>query len=135
MHRCDDRHPNHHVRIPTNASEQPPLDLKNKYVEEVLQLYLATPTVVGPVRRADHIYAENLFRQRVPLYAIANAFIVGAARRILHNGYYASPMPPVRSLHYFRNIIQEMLDRPPGYREIAILKEKLTLYLDRNHWR
>lgn len=131
MRRCDDRHANAHDRIPMNASERLSLDLKNKYVREVLQLYLATPTVAGPVRKADRIYAENLFRQRVPLYAIANAFIVGAARRILHNGY-ASPMPPVRSLHYFRNIIQEMLDRPPGYREIAILQEQLALRLDRN---
>jgi hypothetical protein len=118
-----------------NVSDRPSLELKNKYVREVLRLYLATPTVVGPVRRADHIYAENLFRQRVPLYAIANAFIVGAARRILHNGYTASPMPPVRSLHYFRNIIQETLDRPPGYREIAILQEELALYLDQHDWR
>ena len=134
MHRCDDRQTNDHDRIPVNASNCPSLDLKNKYMREILRLYIATPTVAGPVRNADRIYAENLFRQRVPLYAIANAFIVGAARRILHNGY-TSPMPPVRSLHYFRNIIQEMLDRPPGYREIAILKKKLALYLDRNDWR
>jgi hypothetical protein len=115
-----------------NASDRPSLDLKNTYVREVLQLYLATPTVAGPVRNADRTYAEDLFRQRVPLYAVANAFIVGAARRVLHNSCSASPMPPVRSLHYFRNIIQEMLDRPPGYREIAILQEKLALYFDRN---
>jgi hypothetical protein len=132
MRRCDDRQANDHDRIPMNASDRPSLDLKNTYVREVLQLYLATPTVAGPVRNADRTYAEDLFRQRVPLYAVANAFIVGAARRVLHNSCSASPMPPVRSLHYFRNIIQEMLDRPPGYREIAILQEKLALYFDRN---
>jgi hypothetical protein len=133
MSRYDVCHANDHDRTTMNASNHPSPELENRYVREVLQLYLATPTVAGPVRKTDRIYAENLFRQRVPLYAIANAFIVGAARRVLHNGYAASPMPPVRSLHYFRNIIQEILDRPPGYREIAILKEKLALYLDRNH--
>jgi len=97
------------------------------YVREVLRLYVATPTVSGHVRRADRILAQRLYHQRVPLHAVRNAFIIGAARRVLHNGF-STPMPPVRSLHYFVPLLREVLDRPPGYREVDQLLEQLRAH-------
>lgn len=99
-----------------------------QYVREVLRLYTATPGVLGRVRRADRTLAGQLFDRRVPLYAIDHALILAAARRIQHNAFSAFPMPPVRSLHYFLGVIQEVLQRPPGYREIDLLREKLAAY-------
>lgn len=95
-----------------------------RYVRELLRLYVATPGVAGRVRRADRELAQTLFEHDVPLYAVANAFIVAAARRTRHNAY-STPLPPVRSLHYFRDVIREMLERPPGYREIEQLRQGL----------
>lgn len=94
------------------------------YAREVLELYLVTPGVAGRVRRADHQLAAMLFDQNVPIYAVQYALIVAAFRRIRHNGF-STPMPPIRSLHYFRGVIHEMLDRPPGYRELAEMQEAL----------
>jgi len=94
------------------------------YVDEVLQLYRNTPTVLGHVRRADRALAQSLLRQGVPIYAVRNAFVIGSARRVLHNAF-STPIPPVRSLHYFLPIIREILDRPPGYREIQCLEQQL----------
>lgn len=102
-----------------------------RYVREVLRLYIATPTVLGCVRRADRLLAGQLYDQQVPLYAVANAFVIGAARRVLHNGF-STPMPPVRSLHFFLPIIREVIDRPPGYRDTALLQDKLAAYLSRS---
>jgi hypothetical protein len=96
-----------------------------QYVREVLRLYTSTPGVLGRVRRADRILAGQLFDRAVPLYAVEHAFVLAAARRILHNAFSA-PMPTVRSLHYFQGTIQEVLERPPGYREINLLREKLA---------
>lgn len=107
-------------------SDQPTQRLR--YIREVLRLYVRTPTVLGRVRNADRILAGRLYDQGVPLYAIANAFIIGAARRVLHNGF-STPMPPVRSMHYFVPVLREVLDRPPGYREIQLLQEKLASQL------
>ena len=101
-----------------------------RYVREVIRLYTATPTVLGRVRRADRLLAGHLYDQHVPLYAVANAFIIGAARRVLHNGF-STPISPVRSLHFFLPIIREVLDRPLGYREIALLQDKLAAHLSR----
>lgn len=97
----------------------------DRYVIEVIRLYRATPTVVGSVRLADRVLARRLYDQGVPLYVIRNALVLGAARRVLHNGFSA-PMPPVRSLHYFVPLVREVLDRPPGYREIEHLAEQLA---------
>jgi hypothetical protein len=97
-----------------------------RYVDEVIRLYRATPTVLGHVRRVDRLLARRLHEQQVPLQVVRDAFILGAARRVLHNGF-SSPMPPVRSLHYFVPLIREVLDRPPGYRELQQLVAQLRL--------
>jgi hypothetical protein len=108
--------------VPSDKEQsEPPCQ---RYVRELLRLYVATPGVAGRVRRADRELAQTLFEHDVPLYAVANAFIVAAARRIRHNAY-STPLPPVRSLHYFRGAIREMLERPPGYREIEKLRQDL----------
>ena len=97
---------------------------RERYVRELLRLYLATPGVAGRVHRADRQMAQALYEQNVPLYAVANAFVVAAARRIRHNAF-STPLPPIQSLHYFRNVIREMIERPPGYREIEQLRHTL----------
>ena len=104
--------------------KDPPDTTRPHYVHELLRLYVATPGVAGRVRRADRELAQALFDHDVPLYAVANAFIVAAARRVRHNAY-STPLPPIQSLHYFREVIREMLERPPGYREIEQLRQSL----------
>jgi len=101
-----------------------PEPLRQRYVHELLRLYVATPGVAGRVRLADRRLAKALFEHNVPLYAVANAFIVAAARRVRHNAY-STPLPPIRTLHYFRDVIREMLERPPGYREIEQQRQSL----------
>jgi hypothetical protein len=100
------------------------------YVREVLRLYLATPTVHGHVRGADRHFAAVLFDRDVPLYVIESALLVAAARRVLNNAYATDP-PPIRSLHYFAAIINEMIDRPLGYRDLDDLRDRLRATLGR----
>ena len=105
-------------------------DLRAVYVREVLRLYRATPTVHGHVRRADRLFAAALFDRGVPLFVIDSAFLVAAARRVLNNAYATDP-PPIRSLHYFAAIIDEMLDRPLGFRDLDHLRNRLRATLGR----
>ncbi len=99
---------------------QPPDPARLVYVRELLQRYVATPGVHGKVRRADRELAARLYDERVPLFVVQNAFILAAARRLRHNAY-DTPLPPVRSVHYFIPVIREVLERPPGPRDIAKL--------------
>ena len=77
--------------------------------------------------RSDRELAAAFFDRALPLYAVETAFIVAAYRRIRHNAY-STPMPPIRSLHYFTSVIREILDRPPGYREIEQMRQLLARY-------
>jgi hypothetical protein len=106
------------------------LDPRTLYVREVLRLYRATPTVLGHVRQADRAFADALFDRAVPLFAVERALLVGAARRILNNAYEAPP-PPIRSLHYFATIIDEMIDRPLGLRDVDEIRDRLRSALCR----
>jgi hypothetical protein len=115
--------------VPTPpAASKPSADISEHpraaYVREVLRLYLETPGVAGRVRRADRSFAASLYDQRVPLYAVQYAFIVAAGRR-LRNNAFSTPLPPIRSLWYFRKVIREMLERPPGFREIEQMRHLL----------
>ena len=98
---------------------------RGRYIRELLRRFVTTPGVAGNVRRADRDFAAALFDQGVPLYAVEYAFIVAAARRIRHNAY-STPLPPIRSLHYFASVIREILHRPPGYREIDEMRQLLS---------
>jgi len=97
---------------------------RRRYVAELLRLYVTTPGVAGRVRRADRNFAGSLFDQGVPLYAVDYAFVVAAYRRVRHNAF-ATPLPAIRTVWYFREVIREMLDRPPGPREIDQMREAL----------
>jgi hypothetical protein len=61
---------------------------------------------------------------------VANALLVGAARRTLNNAF-VTPPPAIRSLNYFTAIIHEMLTRPLGYRGLEELRARLRATLDR----
>jgi len=117
------------VNVTVTDSNAPP-DRRALYVRELLRLYRATPGVLGHVRRADRQLAGALFDRGIPLFAVENALLVGAARRVLNNAS-ASPPPAIRSLHYFTAIIHEMLARPLGYRDLEELRARLRAALER----
>jgi hypothetical protein len=108
------------AQSPSDTSPAP----RSAYIREVLRRYRETPGVAGRVRHADRTFAASLYNQGVPLYAVQYAFIVAAARRVRHNAF-STPLPPIRSLWYFREVIREMLERPPGFREIEQMREML----------
>jgi hypothetical protein len=99
-------------------------DSRRQYIRAVLDLYRATPTVLGHVRRADRNLAAVLYDQGIPLYLVENALVVAAARRVLHNAFSTQP-PPIRSLAYLLPILTELQHRPLGPRDIDELRRRL----------
>ena len=89
---------------------------RDLYVRRLLELYRKTPTTCGRVRHEDRRLAEHLFHQSVPFSAVEAAFHLAAARRIFRDPR-RGPLAPVRSLHYFLPVIQEILTTPidPDY--------------------
>ena len=82
---------------------------QNDYVRRVLTAYGQTPTTAGRVNRQDRLLAARFYQRRIPLDVIENAFVLGAVRR-LYRDPDNLPLLPIRSLHYFCGLIDEVLD-------------------------
>jgi hypothetical protein len=93
------------------------------YVDRLLDLYRCTPGTTGNVRPADRNLAATLASRGIPLDTVRNALLLATARRTLRP-HDATPLPPIRSLHYILPIIDELLANPPD-----------PAYLHFLHWR
>ena len=80
---------------------------QNDYVRQVLTAYCQTPTTIGRANRQDRRLAAQFYERRIPLDVIENALVLGAARRLYRHPDNL-PLSPVRSLHYFRGLIDEV---------------------------
>jgi hypothetical protein len=97
---------------------------EDQYVRTVLERYRTTPTTAGGVRRADRQLAVQLYHRGVPLTLVEAAFTLAATRRIFRP-HDAPRLNPVRSLHYFLPIIDELLREPPDPEYIRCLEWRL----------
>ncbi len=100
-----------------------PADQERVYVEAVLEAYSSLPGTPLRPSRQDRRLARDLCRRGVPLRTVRTALLIAAARRTIRSG---PPLPPVRTLHYFLPVIEEVLALPPepGYVEYLAAKLK-----------
>lgn len=77
------------------------------YVERVIESFCKTPTCSGRARREDWRLAHQLYDQQTPLALVQAAFSLAAMRR-LYRSFEATPLGPIRSLHYFLPILEEI---------------------------
>jgi hypothetical protein len=99
-------------------------ELRRTYVEAVLTQYRRTQGTVGHVRPHDRKLAHQLFDQGVPLSVVLSAFTLAVVRR----GYRPQDAPPldtIRTLHYFRPLIEEIIQQPLDPFYVAYLNRKL----------
>ena len=104
-----------------------PIDIEldeAQYVQRLLEGYRTTPTTAGYVRRADRQLAVRLYRQGVPLRLVEAAFALAATRRLFRSPQ-APRLNPVRSLHYFLPVIDELTQEPPDPEYVRYLEWKL----------
>jgi hypothetical protein len=94
------------------------------YIRQVLEAYRSTPGTAGVVRRADRLYATQLYDRRVSLEAVQNALVLAAARRSARPAD-APPLGTIRSLAYFSPVINEVLQLNVGPEYFQHLRNKL----------
>jgi hypothetical protein len=95
------------------------------YVETVLTLYRKLPDTPQRYSRYDRRLATQLHQQNVPLALIEAAFLLATARRRLRDPSYP-PLGPIRSLHYFLPLIDELINQPLAPNYLAYLRHKLA---------
>jgi len=94
-----------------------------RFVREVIRAYLQLGDTPSRARRADRALAARLHREGIPLETIHAALVLGTARRRFRP---PPPLPPIRSLHYFLPVLDEIRRAgiDPDY--LAYLQRRLT---------
>lgn len=84
---------------------------ERQYVRNALAAYLALPDTPHRAHPGDRQFARHLCRSGISLMFLRRALLLGIARR-LARAPDSAPLPPVRSLAYFRGIIEETRHQP-----------------------
>lgn len=98
---------------------------RHGFVQKVITTYRHLPDTLGRPRPADRRLAEDLQRRGVPLATIEAAFLLALARRRARPPD-AAPLQPIRSLHYFLPVLDELLQHPPPDAYLAALRARLA---------
>ena len=98
---------------------------RDLYVRRVLDQYRQLPGTLGQVRRTDRRLAEQLHGRGVPLSLVEAAFALATCRRLLRSAD-AEPLEPVRTMHYFLAVIEELREQPLDPDYVRHLQGKLA---------
>jgi hypothetical protein len=97
---------------------------QREYVQRLLEAYRSTPGTSGVIRRPDRLLAAQLHECGVPLEAVENALLLATARRIIRPAE-AAPLGTIRSLAYFKPVIEEVLETQISPMYFQYLRYKL----------
>src|SRR5215510_4085668 len=103
---------------------------REEYVLRVLSLYLGLAETPARSSRLDRRLAEELYEKRIKIEEIEAAMILASARRLLRSAD-APILGPIRSLHYFLPVIDEVRSVPVSADYIQYLRGKLAASEDR----
>jgi hypothetical protein len=100
------------------------MDPRTRYACRVLERYRMLPGTLRRTLRQDRNLALRLYDRGVPLQKIEDAFVLALARRTFRSN--PEPIEPIRSLHYFLPLIQELELEPPLPEYLAYLRDRLV---------
>ena len=100
---------------------------QREYIQAVLEAYRSTPGTAGVVRRADRLFAAQLYDRGVALETVGNSLTLAAARRSVRPSD-ASPLGTIRSLAYFAPVIGEVLQLKVGPEYFQHLRNRLQRF-------
>lgn len=96
-----------------------------RYVQTVLQMYVALPETPARPRPQDRKLAQELRKRGIEVPIVEAALLLASVRRLARDSK-APKLSPVRSLHYFLPVIEEIRITPLEADYVDYLREKLT---------
>ena len=97
------------------------------YVASVMTLYLEMPDTPMRVSASDQWLARHFYQDGVPLETVETALLLGSLRRLIRPAD-TPRLAPIRSLAYFRPVIEELQENPApeNYRDYLRLKLRMA---------
>jgi len=108
----------------------PPLS-KLDYLEQVLKLYTGFAETPARYSRIDRRLVEDLYQKQIAFEDVETAIYLAIARRLMRDEN-APKLGPIRPLHYFLPLIEEVRSAPlsPEYRKY--LRGKVAAFQNKN---
>jgi hypothetical protein len=103
-----------------------PSDLE-AYRQTVIDLYLRLPDTPRRLSRFDLRLVRQLWERQIPLTIVETAFLLASSRHAARRPD-ALPLGPIRSLHYFLPLIEELLPQTAPESYLAYLRSKVPLH-------
>ena len=97
------------------------------YVAAVITLYMDMPDTPMRISASDQWLARHFYQDGVPMETVETALLLGSLRRLIRPA--DSPrLAPIRSLAYFRPVIEELQENPApeNYREYLKMKLRMA---------
>jgi hypothetical protein len=98
---------------------------EKEFVAQVLNLYRSLPHTPARTSRTDRQLAAQWYAQELTWDTLEGALLLAAARRSLRDAALP-PLPPIRSLHYFVPLLEEVLATPLAPDYVRYLRGKLA---------
>lgn len=95
------------------------------FVERILKLYRDLPETPARASRTDRRLAEELYEKEIKEEEVEAALLLATARRLLRSAD-APKLGPIRSLHYFLPVIEEVRIKPLSASYVEYLRRKLS---------
>lgn len=102
-----------------------PINLET-YRQTLIDLYLHLPNAPRRLSRFDLHLIRQLWERHIPLTTVESAFLLALSRRAARRPD-AMPLGPIRSLHYFLPLIEELLASPVPQSYLIYLRSKVPL--------
>ena len=102
-----------------------PSDLET-YRQSLIDLYLRLPDTPRRLSRFDLRLVRQLWQRQISLTTVETAFLLASSRRAARRPD-AMPLGPIRSLHYFMPVLEELLAQPVPESYLAYLRSKVPL--------
>jgi hypothetical protein len=94
------------------------------YVAAVVTLYVELPDTPLRASVSDQRLARRFLDDGVPLHVVETALLLGSLRRLIRPAN-TPPLSPIRSLAYFRPVIDELRAHPTHESYLDYLRLKL----------
>lgn len=98
---------------------------EKEFIAGVLNLYLSLPQTPACTSRTDRQLAAQWYAQGLAWEMLEGALLLAIARRSLRDPALP-PLPPIRSLHYFVPLLEEVLATPLAPEYVRYLRGKLA---------
>jgi hypothetical protein len=99
------------------------------FVERIMNLYLVLPETPSRASRTDRRLADELYEKGIREEEVEAALLLATARRLLRSGD-APKLGPIRSLHYFLPVLEEVRSNPLSASYVEYLRRKVAARAD-----